>query len=346
MDITQVLYNWKNENDTRLDQLKVDNPNLYNAIGGALSFLSKKYGGENIVLKPIEEVELPTDAQEIIKTPISTSPSITQTDIDMSILKNIIITGNKLGKRPSAFTVWKDFDGLLPENYDIKDTGKGNPNFMADLLRLVSLNLVDRVEDPDDQDIYRYNVTSDGIKVLKEYLENIGEWENFKDKFFTTLGVSSPEVEELTPSDEDLKLEILLRMADYYDGGVYQLLSQDDIMKYAVTHTFSIPSNKYFGLVVKLLGDGFVEKDPSRNTDSIRLTNKGYDKAMGWFEENLPEEEIATTPPSTQIQPEPEIPEVEVGDDDEIDFDELENMLDDDSLDFNISDEDLENLEF
>jgi DNA-binding PadR family transcriptional regulator len=112
--------------------------------------------------------------------------------------------------------------------------------------------------------------------------------------------LQNKQVEELTPIDEDLKLEILLRMADYYDGGVYKLLNQDDIIKYAVKHTFSIPSNKYFGLVVKLLQDGFVEKDPSGDTDSIRLTNQGYDKAMGWFEENLPEEEIATTPPSSQ----------------------------------------------
>jgi predicted transcriptional regulator len=49
------------------------------------------------------------------------------------------------------------------------------------------------------------------------------------------------------------------------------------------------------------LGDGFVEKDPSGDTDSIRLTNQGYDKAMNWFEENLPEEGIPTTPPSTQL---------------------------------------------
>jgi hypothetical protein len=31
------------------------------------------------------------------------------------------------------------------------------------------------------------------------------------------------------------------------------------------------------------------------------LTNQGYDKAMNWFEENLPEEGIPTTPPSTQL---------------------------------------------
>jgi hypothetical protein len=95
---------------------------------------------------------------------------------------------------------------------------------------------------------------------------------------------------DLEPSDEDLKLEMLLRMINYYDGGDYQLLTQDNIIFDADKQKWGIPPNKYFGIVVKLLQDGLVEKDPSGDTDSIRLTNKGYLKAMDWFEENSPEE--------------------------------------------------------
>jgi len=159
MDVIEALGGWRNVNQEKLEQIKVDNPPLYNAISKAINLLAKKYGGEDIIIeKPIEVL-----------------------------------------------------------------------------------------------------------------------------------------VEEMTqaesPSDEDLKLEMLMRMADYYNGGDYQLLTQDDIITNAVKHQFDIPSNKYFGIVVKLLGDGFVEKDPSALTDSIRLTTEGYDKANGWFEVNLNEEE-------------------------------------------------------
>jgi DNA-binding PadR family transcriptional regulator len=114
--------------------------------------------------------------------------------------------------------------------------------------------------------------------------------------------LKNKQVEELGPSREELKLEILLRMADYYDGDDFQLLTQDDIITNAVKHQFDIPLNKYFGLVVELLREGFVEKDPSALTDSIRLTTEGYDtSSQGFFEVNLTEEGIPTTPPSTQL---------------------------------------------
>lgn len=95
---------------------------------------------------------------------------------------------------------------------------------------------------------------------------------------------------DLEPNDEDLKLEVLLRMINYYDGGDYQLLTPDKIIFDADKQKWGIPPNKYFNIVVKLLQDGLVEKDPSGDTDSIRLTNKGYKKAMDWLEENSPEE--------------------------------------------------------
>jgi predicted transcriptional regulator len=85
-------------------------------------------------------------------------------------------------------------------------------------------------------------------------------------------------------------------MADYYDGNEFQSLSQDDIIINAVKHEFDISSNKYFGLVVELLREGFVEKDPNGPTDSISLTMEGYDKSQGWFEVNLTKEEPAQTP--------------------------------------------------
>jgi len=58
MDVLEALGGWRNINQEKLDQIKVDNPPLYNAITKAINLLAKKYGGEDIVIeKPIEVVE-------------------------------------------------------------------------------------------------------------------------------------------------------------------------------------------------------------------------------------------------------------------------------------------------
>jgi predicted transcriptional regulator len=269
MDVLEALGGWSNINREKLDQIKVDNPPLYNAITKALNLLAKKYGGEDIVIqKPIEVV--PEVVPEVVS---QNEDEIT----DYKILKKIEILSLSKGDWPTRMEI---LDALLNEvGYD-KDELTAISKFIQDLYKKIDdLNARDLILRVDDE----YQVSGNGQALIDSY------------------ELQNKQVGELTPSDEALKLEILLRMADYYDGGVYKLLNQDDIIKYAVKHTFNIPSNKYFGLVVKLLGDGFVEKDPSGDTDSIRLTNQGYDKAMNWFEENLPEEGIPTTPPSTQL---------------------------------------------
>jgi hypothetical protein len=125
---------------------------------------------------------------------------------------------------------------------------------------------------------------------------------NAGQELINSYELQNKQVEEVGPSNEELKLEILQRMADYWDGNEYQLLSQDDVITNAVKHEFDIPSNKYFGLVVKLLGEGLVEKDPSGLTDSVSLTMEGYDKSQGFFEVNLNEEEKEISAPAqTQL---------------------------------------------
>lgn len=398
MDITQVLANWKNENDTRLDQLKVDNPNLYNAIGGALSFLSKKYGGENIVLSPIEEVEtempqvVVEDTQNELEkyqgfvaylrgiqklvdrkgkfqsvidytieypiallsyedslnankrlfeylerenliyrlnsqydltnrgrlllsfypeiganqevTPQPNTQTFTQEDMDMNILKNIIITRTKLGKDPSAFTIWKDFDGLMFVDYDIKDTGNGNRNFMDDLQRLVNLELVWRIQDPNDPNIYRYKVPLKGYEKLKDYLSSIGQLDEFLDQR-DSLRNASPQVEEFvqvtpvtpTPSSKGLRPSPTDSATMYTKG------------------TKMVGNDGNYWMVIE-------------TKNGVKRWNK-----VGEVPSDVVEEEEIKVPAQTEEE-------------EEIDWDTLENMLDDESLDFNISDEDLDNLEF
>ena len=58
MDVLEALGGWRNINQGKLEQIKVDNAPLYDAITKAINLLAKKYGGEDIVLQePIEVVE-------------------------------------------------------------------------------------------------------------------------------------------------------------------------------------------------------------------------------------------------------------------------------------------------
>jgi predicted transcriptional regulator len=178
-------------------------------------------------------------------------------------------------------------DYALLKRMEILTLTKGDWVTRNDIVRTTSQKI--KLDDLDARGLVsrvgdnEYRITSDGQALIDSF--------ELKNK----------QVEELGTSDEDLKLEILMRMADYYFVGEYQLLTQDDIITNAVKHQFDIPSNKYFGIVVKLLQDGFVEKDPSGLTDSIRLTTEGYDKANSWFEVN-PNEETPIEQPA-QFQP-------------------------------------------
>ena len=262
MDVLEALGGWSNINREKLDQIKVDNPPLYNAITKALNLLAKKYGGEDIVIqKPIEVVP------EVVS---QNEDEIT----DYKILKKIEVLSLSKGDWPTRMEI---LDGLLNEvGYD-KDELTAISKFIQDLYKKIDdLNARDLILRVDDE----YQVSGNGQALIDSY------------------ELQNKQVEQVGPSDEDLKLEMLLRMADYYDGGDYQLLTQNTIIFDAYKQQWEIPPNKYFGVVVKLLQDGLVEKDPSGDTDSIRLTNKGYQKAMDWFEENLPEEATSIEEPT------------------------------------------------
>jgi hypothetical protein len=232
----------------------------------------------NLVLRVDDEYQVGVDGKELIDSFEQKATTIeSEAESDYAFLKRIEILNLTTG--------------VYVEKNDIVDSMMREINLdLISVREKYESSVQQKLLDLDARDLIVSVGRSVGDKLYR--ISNAGQAliDNFESK--------NKQVEELTPSDEDLKLEILLRMADYYDGGVYKLLNQDDIIKYAVKHTFSIPSNKYFGLVVKLLGDGFVEKDPSGDTDSIRLTNQGYDKAMNWFEENLPEEATSIEEPT------------------------------------------------
>jgi hypothetical protein len=265
MDVIEALGGWRNVNQEKLEQIKMDNPPLYNAITKAINLLAKKYGGEDIVIeKPIEVVEEKASTIE------------SEMESDYAFLKRMEI----LNLTKGDFVTKNDIvDSMMREiNVDfISVKEKYESSVQQKLDDLDSWGLVSRIGDN------LYIISNAGQALIDRF--------ELKNK----------QLEELGPSDEDLKLEILLRMADYYNGVDYQLLTQDDIITNAVKHQFDIPSNKYFGIVVKLLQDGLVEKDPSGLTDSIRLTTEGYDKANGWFEVN-PNEETPIEQPA-QFQP-------------------------------------------
>lgn len=355
MGVLEALGGWQNVNQEKLEQIKVDNPPLYDAISKALNLLAKKYGGEDIIIqKPIEV------AEEVI--PATQRGQLT----DYQILKKIEILSMAKGDWPTKMQILDSFiyEIGFDEN-EIGAIGDFEQDFYAKLAELAVRDLIRKVgneyklsyagqalinsyelqnkqveENRESRELsdleksillsqrrgdkssfkdifesvekvalqkFQLDISYLGLREKLEAIEKLVE-DGYLNKFISGIYNNAyiltekgeDAVNEIisyggqppqeTPSDEDLKLEILTRMTDYYDGADYNLLNQDDIITNAVKHQFDIPSNKYFGLVVKLLGDGFVEKDPSGLTDSIRLTNKGYDKAMDWFEENLPEE--------------------------------------------------------
>jgi predicted transcriptional regulator len=320
MDVLEALGGWSNINREKLDQIKVDNPPLYNAITKALNLLAKKYGGEDIVIqKPIEVVEekattIESEAEsdyaflkriEILN--LTTGVYVERNDIVDSMMREINLDLISVREKYESSVQQKleDLDARdLVESvgrsggdklYRISNAGQAlidnfeSKNKQVDVVAEnlepselsyleQSILLSNRRSDPTSfSEIFKSveevalqkfqlntsNLTlSEKIQAIKKLVKDGYLYNTTGYKFiFTQKGedainkivsnVGQPLQEG--PSDEDLKLEILLRMADYYDGGVYKLLNQDDIIKYAVKHTFSIPSNKYFGLVVKLL---------------------------------------------------------------------------------------------
>lgn len=250
MDVLEALGGWRNINQEKLEQIKVDNAPLYDAITKAINLLAKKYGGEDIIIqKPIEVVAENLQSSEL------------------SYLEQSILLSNRRSDPTSFSEIFESVEKVALQKFQLNTSNLTYREKIEAIEKLV-------------KDGYLYN--TDGYNFI--FTE---KGEDAVNKIVSYVGQPPQE----TPSDEELALEILQRMADYYDGDDFKLLSQDDVITNAVKHQFDIPSNKYFGLVVKLLRDEFVEKDPSGLTDSIRLTTEGYDtSAQGYFEVKLSEE--------------------------------------------------------
>lgn len=254
MDILEALGGWRNINQEKLKQIKVDNAPLYDAITKAINLLAKKYGGEDIIIqKPIDVVAENVQPREL------------------SYLEQSILLSQRRGTETEFLEIFKSVEKIALQKYQLNISYLSIREQLEAIEKLVEDGYLNKIVSSAYGDSY----------ILTE------KGENAVNKIVSYVGQPPQE----TPSDEDLKLEILQRMADYYDGNEFQSLSQDDIIINAVKHEFDISSNKYFGLVVKLLQDGFVEKDPNGPTDSISLTMEGYDKSQGWYEENKPAEE-------------------------------------------------------
>lgn len=275
MGVLEALGGWQNVNQEKLEQIKVDNPPLYSAISKALNLLAKKFGGEDIIIqKPIEVVDK--------------KPTPIRMESDYAFLKRMeILTLTKVNAVTSNNIVRSIMDEVGLED-DISLLNNFISYVQEKLDDLEALDLVSRVSGS------IYTITNAGQEYINSY------------------ELQNKQVEEIGPSDEDLKLEMLLRMADYYDGGDYKLLSQDDLTTNAIKHQFDIPRNKFFGIVVKLLQDRFVETDPSGDTDSIRLTNRGYDKAMDWVEENFSYQGEFEVNPNEEEPSEPQLNDLQI----------------------------------
>lgn len=268
MGVLEALGGWQNVNQEKLEQIKVDNPPLYDAISKALNLLAKKYGGENIIIqKPIEVVE------EVV--PATEDGQLT----DYQILKKIEILNFAKGDWSTRSEILESFINEIGfDENEIGAIGDFEQDLYSKLDDLVAKDLV-------STDYYiktnkYYNLTYAGQKLIDDY-----ESQN-------------KQVEELQPTFEDLKLEILLRMSDYYDNGSqFNWLNNFDITDGAVKHFVDVPQTMIENIKGELLIDAYIEKGGGAK---FRLTNKGYDKAMGWFEENQAEqEEEATTSIST-----------------------------------------------
>jgi predicted transcriptional regulator len=254
MGVLEALGGWQNVNQEKLKQIKVDNPPLYDAISKALNLLAKKFGGEDIMIqRPIELGVENVQAREL-------------SDLGKSILLS-----QRRGTETGFKEIFESVEKVALQKYQL------NTSYLSLREQLEAIEKL--VEDG-----YLNNILSSAYGNSYILTEKGEEAVDTEIKIVPSLETN------LEPNDEDLKLEVLLRMINYYDGGDYQLLTQDNIIFDADKQKWGIPPNKYFNIVVKLLQDGLVEKDPSGDTDSIRLTNKGYKKAMDWLEENSPEE--------------------------------------------------------
>ena len=75
VNTSQTIADWKAQNSQRLGEIKSFNPDLYTAINGALSYLNKKYGGEEIVEETVIETKVPLEEPEN-ETPLQTMERI------------------------------------------------------------------------------------------------------------------------------------------------------------------------------------------------------------------------------------------------------------------------------
>ena len=216
MDVLEALGGWRNINQEKLEQIKVDNAPLYDAITKAINLLAKKYGGEDIIIqKPIEVVAENLQSSEL------------------SYLEQSILLSNRRSDPTSFSEIFESVEKVALQKFQLNTSNLTYREKIEAIEKLV-------------KDGYLYN--TDGYNFI--FTE---KGEDAVNKIVSYVGQPPQE----TPSDEELALEILQRMADYYDGDDFKLLSQDDVITNAVKHQFDIPSNKYLYLVAKLLQDGF-----------------------------------------------------------------------------------------
>jgi hypothetical protein len=384
MDVLEALGGWRNINQEKLEQIKVDNAPLYDAITKAINLLAKKYGGEDIIVqKPMEGYDKSQGFFEV-----NLSEETPSENLDVPYLRMIQKLREKKGD-------WVTIEDIIAE--------KGVPNMLTKqeyidaqktiLDDLEKRKLVNRVSD-------EFTISGEGRRLLDLNPEVETPIEQPAQFQLTDLQVSILQAVEEASSrkvgDDFVKIVdiwpyVMGNMPTNY--AVYQM----NLTTPSLQQDLAI---LYMGGYLEFAQSGLEAKDYR-----YRLSQKGKDflsakntlNDLKDFVEAQPTQPILqSTPPTTNtnLRPSPtksatlfstgtkmfgndgnpwQVTEnkngvkrwVKVGDipsqlseptpvetpiseidEDEVDLDILEQQLNDDSLEFDITDEDLDNLEF
>jgi hypothetical protein len=374
MDVLEALGGWRNINREKLDQIKVDNPPLYDAITKALNLLAKKYGGEDIVIeKPIEKpIEVVSETEQ--------GYDFTGLWPYADYLRMIEELTEKKGN-------WVTVDDIVKE--------KGVPNMLTPQEYYDSQNII--LSDLQRNDLIlnvdnEYIVSNKGklllIKANREPIQTTTEakeealtdlqvsiLEAVKEASATKIGngfVSTREIwpynkgmmpinydvftqNSTTPSlEKDLALLAFKGYLEFASAGIkpsdfrYRLSQKGEDLVSA-TNTLNDLKGFVEAQPIEEPTQGLNYRRPSPTFSATKyatgVTMVGNDGnewivtenkygVKRWVKNNAkPTPAIVETP----------ISEIE---EDEVDLDILEQQLNDDSLEFDITDEDLDNLEF
>lgn len=375
MDVLEALGGWRNINREKLDQIKVDNPPLYDAITKALNLLAKKYGGEDIVIeKPIEKpIEVVSEVEQGYDfTGLWPYADYLRMIEGLTEKKGNWVTVDDIVKEkgvPKIFTPQEYYDSqivvlnalqknglILNVDNEYKLSNKGK-------VLLIKANGEPIQTQPTEEPVELSNqLTNRQFSVLQAVESASKIWNGFVGIFEIWQNLMGPVPinyqkykTKTNPSlEQDLALLAFYGYLEFAALGVkpeearYNL-SQKGKNILSATNTLIDLKDFVEAQPEEEPTQGLNYRRPSPlesatlfDTGTTKIGNDGNQWRVTENKNGVKRWVKINEKPIPAIG-EPPISEIE---EDEVDLDILEQQLDDDSLEFDISDEDLDNLEF